>query len=108
MAYIKTVWKDLPDETTPLSADNLNHMEDGIYNASFGWQPISATLTYASADSPTFVANTSVDLTSFISVGIESNSDNSWLIRELKNMTIILDNEQVGSLVDRRIINGVV
>jgi hypothetical protein len=27
------------------------------------WKSISATLTHASADSPTFVANTSVDLT---------------------------------------------
>ena len=35
------------------------------------WKLISATLTYASADNPTFVVNTSIDLTSKISVGMK-------------------------------------
>ncbi len=76
MEYIKTVWKDLPDETTPLSAANLNKIEDALETlsnnpTSSDWNSISATLTYASADSPTFVVNTSVDLTSIISVGMK-------------------------------------
>lgn len=33
MAYEKQEWRDLPDETTPISASRLNHMEDGIYEA---------------------------------------------------------------------------
>ncbi len=32
-AYEKQEWKDLPDQTTPLSAERLNHMEDGISDA---------------------------------------------------------------------------
>ena len=35
------------------------------------WKSINATLAYASADNPTFVANTSIDLTSLISVGMK-------------------------------------
>lgn len=31
MAYEKQNWKDLPDETTPITKDRLEHMEDGIY-----------------------------------------------------------------------------
>lgn len=32
--YIKTVWKDAPGhKTTPMNADNLNHMENGIADA---------------------------------------------------------------------------
>lgn len=31
MAYEKQIWKDLPDETTPITKDRLEHMEDGIY-----------------------------------------------------------------------------
>ena len=31
MAYKKQIWKDLPDETTPITKDRLEHMEDGIY-----------------------------------------------------------------------------
>lgn len=34
-----------------------------------GWTPLRGTLTYSSADSPTFVASTSVDLTGIIPVG---------------------------------------
>lgn len=30
MAYIPKEWKDLPDETTPIQASDLNHIEKGI------------------------------------------------------------------------------
>lgn len=31
--YDKQLWKDYPDTTTPITADRLNHMEDGISEA---------------------------------------------------------------------------
>ena len=31
MAYEKQIWKDLPDETTPITAERLNHLEDGVF-----------------------------------------------------------------------------
>ena len=34
MNYTPKVWKDLPDETTPIKATDLNHIETGIYNNS--------------------------------------------------------------------------
>ena len=34
MAYSKQTWHDLPDQTTPINAERLNHMEDGIYGNS--------------------------------------------------------------------------
>ena len=33
MSYTKKTWKNYPDTTTPITADNLNHMEDGIADA---------------------------------------------------------------------------
>ena len=30
MEYTKTVWKDLPDTSTPITADKLNNLEDGV------------------------------------------------------------------------------
>lgn len=33
MAYTKQNWENLPSTNTPITADRLNHMEDGIYNA---------------------------------------------------------------------------
>lgn len=34
MAYEKQDWKDLPDESTPINATRLKHIEDGIYDNS--------------------------------------------------------------------------
>lgn len=33
MAYVKQTWENLPKQTTPISAERLTHMEDGIYDA---------------------------------------------------------------------------
>jgi len=33
MAYSKQTWQNLPAKSTPISAQRLNHIEDGIYNA---------------------------------------------------------------------------
>lgn len=33
MAYVKQEWKGYPDTSTPITADKLNHMEDGIYSS---------------------------------------------------------------------------
>lgn len=30
MNYTKTVWKDLPDTSTPITADRLNNLENGV------------------------------------------------------------------------------
>lgn len=39
MSYVKTVWVN---EQTPLNAKNLNHMEEGIFNASEGVDQVAA------------------------------------------------------------------
>ena len=38
MAYVKKVWKDAPDTSTPINAANLNHMEEGIVEADINAQ----------------------------------------------------------------------
>lgn len=43
---------------------------DSIYNES-GWRTLSATLTYSSADSPSFVISSNADLTSVLSLGMK-------------------------------------
>lgn len=35
MAYQKQTWVDGASGRTPINATRLNHMEDGIYNASY-------------------------------------------------------------------------
>lgn len=34
MTYQKQDWKDLPDESTPINAERLKHIENGIYDNS--------------------------------------------------------------------------
>ena len=46
MAYTKQIWEDLPSENTPISADSLNHMEEGIEEA-------NKVLTVVSPTEPT-------------------------------------------------------
>ena len=65
-----------------------------ISNVESGWLAILATLTYASADSPTFVVNTSTDLTSKISVGMKLKLTQStvkyFIVTAITSTTITL------------------
>ena len=95
MAYIKKIWKDYPDATTPILAEDLNNIENGIEavdtaleniennvnniedgletvtnNVNNGWISLNGTFTYSSANSPTFVVTTSVDLTGIVGLGM--------------------------------------
>ena len=56
MEYTKTVWKDLPDTSTPITADRLNNIENGVEHLfeyqteeflSFTPTLINATTTYS-------------------------------------------------------------
>lgn len=40
MAYNKTVWQDLPNQTTPVNAANLNKIENGIGDLDTGKQDV--------------------------------------------------------------------
>lgn len=78
MAYIKKIWKDYPDTTTPILASDMNNIENGIEEIDTGletkqnnngWQSLWSTVTFASADAPTFVVTTSIDCTGFVGLG---------------------------------------
>lgn len=67
--YVKQVWKNKPNVSSPLNADRLNHMEDGIENNS---KKIKETVTavneltekmYVSYDSVVIIVNESSDAT---------------------------------------------
>lgn len=44
MAYVKTIWENLPSESTPINASNLNKMENGIYDNSINIENINNNL----------------------------------------------------------------
>lgn len=49
MAYQKQIWEDLPSTNTPITSSRLNHIEDGIYNASIP----ESQITNSSSESTT-------------------------------------------------------
>lgn len=57
MAYQKQDWKDLPDRSTPISAERLNHMEDGIENS------VDLNSTQTISGSKTFSSNITINST---------------------------------------------
>jgi hypothetical protein len=100
MAYVKKIWKDYPDTTTPILAsdmsniengieavdtalenleNNVNNIEDGLEtvtnNVNNGWYQtgISPTFTFVSWDNSvrTGVVNSNLDLTPYLSVGMK-------------------------------------
>lgn len=71
----KIEFKNYPNTDTPIDADNLNlvqtNIETALDNVKDGWIPLNKTFTYSSADSPTFVMSTSVDLTGIVGLGMK-------------------------------------
>lgn len=53
MAYEKQTWIDYPNETTPISAERLNHIEDGIADA--GGSAENLRIYYS--DTPSYVSD---------------------------------------------------
>ena len=51
MSYIKQTWVNLPNQTTPISAERLNHMEDGIEGVDIGKENLSNKVTSISSSS---------------------------------------------------------
>ena len=50
MAYTKQTWADLPSKTTPINANRLTHIEDGIFNAAQTADTAASTAGTAAAN----------------------------------------------------------
>ena len=97
MAYNKINWEDAPSTATPLDAENLNHMDDGIYsnskalNDKLNKMPFD---TVPTKDSPNYITSGTVydsvskkaDKESTLAgYGITDAYDKTYLDRALKN-----------------------
>lgn len=61
-----------------------------------GWNPLDSTLTYSSADSPTFIVGTSIDLTGILSKGMKLQFQQAQALAAYWNLDSN-SNSQVGS-----------
>lgn len=65
----------------------------GVYvQGADGWLPLPATLAFSSASAPTYVATTSVDLTSFISPGMKFKCTQAAVVRYFEVVAITAGN----------------
>ena len=48
--YTRMNWENTPSTATPLTADNLNHMDEGIERATDGVTAVEEALKIATAD----------------------------------------------------------
>lgn len=80
-------WQNFPSVQSKLNATNLNGLAGG-------WTRVIETLTYTSADAPTFVANTSTDLRTYISVGMKlkltQTTEKYFIVTAITSTTITL------------------
>lgn len=81
MAYIKKIWKDYPDTTTQIKAEDLNNIENGIETVdtvvNSGWIDANETWTYSSVDNPTGVITITGDKTTKYSLGMRIKFTNA-------------------------------
>lgn len=57
VAYVKQLWKNKPDTSTPLSAARLTHMEDGIKGNSDAIEKLAAAVVSQIANDPNKIAS---------------------------------------------------
>lgn len=57
IAYVKQLWKNKPDTSTPLSAARLGHMEDGIKGNSDAIEKLAAAVVSQIVNSPDKIAS---------------------------------------------------
>lgn len=57
VAYVKQIWKNKPDTSTPLSAARLTHMEDGIKGNSDAIEKLAAAVVSQIANDPNKIAS---------------------------------------------------
>lgn len=57
VAYVKQFWKNKPDASTPLSAERLTHMEEGIKGNSNAIETIAAAVVNQIVNDPDKIAS---------------------------------------------------
>ena len=82
--YVKTNWQDAPSTQTPINAENLNHMEQGIYNAQQAADQAQAGVdslnTRSYAPIPVeLVADMTDETKNYLYLGSENGYDSGYL-----------------------------
>ena len=84
-AYVKQLWKNKPDTSTPLSADRLTHLEEGIKGNSDAIEKIATAVVDQIVNDPNKIAS----MAALYSVNQAVNSLNSDIVGYIDTFNII-------------------
>jgi len=79
MAYTKQTWENLPSQTTPINADRLTHIEDGIFDA-------AATADTAASDASSAISGLADKVDKVEGKGLSTNDFTDALKTKLDNV----------------------
>lgn len=88
MAYVKTIWENLPSENTPINASNLNKIENGIYNNSIKADQVG-DLTQLKTTTKTDLVNAINEITMEITTGSDTNLE--YIVKKYDNGLMEID-----------------
>ena len=86
MAYEKQTWENLPSQTTPINADRLTHIEDGIFNA-------AATADTAASDASSAISGLADKVDKGEGKGLSTNDFTDALKTKLDNVEAFTEEE---------------
>ena len=87
-AYVKQLWKNKPDTSTPLSAERLTHMEEGIKGNSDAIEAIAAAVV-SQIVNVSKLPDSAADVVTAIAKQ-NSNLDSGYFKIKVKTTTIVL------------------
>lgn len=95
-AYVKQLWKNKPDTSTPLSAARLTHIEDGIKGNSDAIEKIIAAVVNQITNDPDKIAS----MAALYAVNQKVDQQNSdFALWQVENMTFSRNENEVFRIV---------
>lgn len=86
--YTRMNWENTPSTATPLTADNLNHMDEGIERATDGVTAVEEALKTATADLTTVKSEVETARGSFSSLNARLNGIDSSVTNKAEKSTV--------------------
>lgn len=111
--YTPTLWEDAPSSETPINAENLNHIESGIVNATGAIQDLeNSALSMQDVENKIYEIVDSIFSSSLLNIDYIDGAywlnytDSDGTTHKLKNVSAIIQNETAGKFVPAQTISS--
>lgn len=111
--YTPTLWEDAPSSETPINAENLNHIESGIVNATGAIQDLeNSALSMQDVENKIYEIVDSIFSSSLLNIDYIDGAywlnytDSDGTTHKLKNVSAIIQSETAGKFVPAQTISS--